>query len=51
MAIGLSSVTFTDQDDIIPQSGVEKILNIGVANTLAGNDIIIGTNGLTIDAG
>ena len=30
--------------------GVEKIFNIGVANTRAGNDIIIGTNDLTIDA-
>jgi hypothetical protein len=33
---------FTDQDDIVPSSGVERILNTGVANTLAGNDTITG---------
>jgi hypothetical protein len=27
MAIELSNLTFTDEDDIVPQSGVEKILN------------------------
>jgi hypothetical protein len=43
MAIELSTITFTDQDDIFPSSGVERILNTGVANTLAGNDTIIGT--------
>jgi hypothetical protein len=43
MAIELSSVMFTDQDDIVPQSGVEEILNTGIANTLAGNDRITGT--------
>jgi len=43
MAIELSTITFTDQDDIFPLSGVERILNTGIANTLAGNDTIIGT--------
>jgi hypothetical protein len=42
MAIELSSLTFTDQDDVVA-SGVEGILNTGIANTLAGNDLIIGT--------
>jgi hypothetical protein len=44
MAIELSSLTFTDEDDIVPASGVEEILNTGVANTLAGNDSITGTS-------
>jgi hypothetical protein len=43
MAIELSTITFTEQDDIVPVSGVEKIVNTGIANTLAGNDIITGT--------
>ena len=43
MAIELSNLTFTEQDDIVPASGVEQILNTGVANTLAGNDRITGT--------
>jgi Ca2+-binding RTX toxin-like protein len=43
MAIELSTITFTDGDDIFPPSGVERILNTGVANTLAGNDTITGT--------
>jgi len=43
MAIELSNITFTEQDDIVPASGVEEILNTGIANTLAGNDRIIGT--------
>ena len=43
MAIELSNLTFTEQDDIVPASGVEQILNTGVANTLAGNDSITGT--------
>ena len=45
MAIELSNITFTDQDDIVPLSGVERILNTGVANTLAGNDTITGFEG------
>jgi len=44
MAIELSSLTFTDQADIVPASGVAQILNTGTANTLAGDDIIIGTS-------
>jgi hypothetical protein len=42
MAIELSNLTFTEQDDIVPASGVEEILNTGTANTLAGNDRITG---------
>ena len=42
MAIELSNLMFTDEDDIVPQSGEEQILNTGVANTLAGNDTITG---------
>jgi hypothetical protein len=42
MAIELSNLTFTDQDDIVPSSGMEQIVNTGVANTLAGNDRITG---------
>jgi hypothetical protein len=41
MAIELSNLTFTDRMILSP-SGVEEILNTGIANTLAGNDIIIG---------
>ncbi len=43
MTIELSNIPFTDQDDIVPASGVEQILNTGVVNTLAGNDRITGT--------
>jgi hypothetical protein len=43
MAIELSNLTFTNQADIVPVSGVDQILNTGVANTLAGDDIITGT--------
>jgi hypothetical protein len=45
MAIELSNLTFTDENDIVPASGVEQILNTGIANTLAGNDRITGTGG------
>ena len=48
MAIELSNITFTEQDDIVPASGIERILNTGIANTLAGNDIINGETGSTI---
>jgi hypothetical protein len=48
MAIELSNLTFTEQDDIVPASGVEEILNTGIANTLAGNDIITGTEQLIL---
>ena len=37
-------MTFTDQDDVVPASGVEQILNTGIANTLAGNYTINGRN-------
>jgi hypothetical protein len=43
MTIELSNVTFTEQDDIVPASGMEQIVNSGIANTLAGNDRIDGT--------
>jgi len=42
MTIELSNLTFTEQDDIIPASGEEIIVNTGIANTLAGNDSITG---------
>jgi hypothetical protein len=42
MAIELSNLTFTEQDDIVPVSGEEQIVNTGVANALAGNDTITG---------
>ena len=38
MAIELSTITFTEQDDVVPLSGVEIILNNGITNTFAGND-------------
>jgi hypothetical protein len=44
MAIELSNLTFTEQDDVVPASGVDAIVNTGIANTLAGNDIINATN-------
>src|SRR6476620_2500542 len=43
MAIEPSSLTFTNQADVVPPSGVEEISNTGMANTLAGNDIITST--------
>jgi len=44
MVIHLSTLTFTDQDDIVPASGVDFIFfNGGIVNTLAGDDIITGT--------
>jgi hypothetical protein len=45
MAIELSNLRFTEQDDIVPASGVEEIVNTGIANTLAGNDTINGRGG------
>jgi hypothetical protein len=45
MTIELSNLTFTEQDDIVPQSGEEEIRNEGIANTLAGNDTINGRGG------
>jgi hypothetical protein len=43
MVIELSNLTFTDQADVVPVSGVEEISNTDLANTLAGNDRITGT--------
>jgi hypothetical protein len=43
MVIELSNLTFTDQDDIVPASGVEQIVNTGIANALTGDDRITGT--------
>ena len=44
MTIELSNLTFTNQDDIVPwYSAEEAIRNTGIANTLAGNDIITGS--------
>jgi len=43
MTIELSNLTFTNGADVVPASGVEEILNTGIANTLAGDDIITGT--------
>jgi hypothetical protein len=45
MTIELSNIIFTDQDDIVPASGVEEIINTSLANTLAGDDVITGTGG------
>jgi hypothetical protein len=42
MAIELSNLTFTELEDIVPASGVAQILNTGIANTLAGDDRILG---------
>src|SRR4028119_1171170 len=50
MVLDLSSIWFTDQDDIVPESGYEEqILNTGIVDTYAGNDSITGTgiNGYT----
>jgi hypothetical protein len=43
MASKLSNLTFTNEDNIVPPSAVEQILNTEIANTLAADDIIIGT--------
>jgi len=44
MPIELSSITFTEQGDFVDESGDEEILNSGAANTLAGNDLIVGNS-------
>jgi hypothetical protein len=49
MALELSNLMFTDQADVVPPSGMDGILNTGIANTLAGNDIILGTKETKID--
>ncbi len=48
MTIELSNLTFTEQDDIVPASGIEKIFNTAIANTLAGNDKITGESGSNV---
>ena len=40
MALELSNIIFTDQDDSVTYGG---IVNTGIANTLAGNDVITGS--------
>jgi hypothetical protein len=40
MAIELSNLIFSDQNDIVSPFGEEEIVNTGTANTLAGNDTI-----------
>jgi len=46
MALELSTITFTDQADIVPPSGEKEVLiNTGIANTLAGDDILNGETG------
>jgi hypothetical protein len=43
MAINLSTLTFTNQADIVPDAGTTaEIINTDTANTLAGNDTITG---------
>jgi hypothetical protein len=49
MAIELSNIIFTDQDDFVPLFGTEQIVNTGIANTLAGDDVITGI--VTQDSG
>jgi len=45
--LDLSYITFTDQDDTVPQSGKAVIRNsYSIVNTLAGNDIINADNEL-----
>ena len=47
MAIELSNLMFTEQGDIVPLDEEENIYNNGITNTLAGNDLIIGTSDFT----
>jgi hypothetical protein len=47
MALDLSSVKFTNQDDLAPASGTAEIVNSAVVDTLNGNDVITG-NGQTL---
>lgn len=54
MAIELSSLTFTNKSDVVPDFGVEEIINTGLANTLSGKDSMLGSGilrGLTNDSG
>ena len=43
MTIQLSTITFTDEDDIVPLFEEDAIVNTDTANTLGGNDLITGT--------
>ncbi len=49
MTIYLSYLTFTDQDDIVPMSGTDRIRTSGIVNTLAGNDVINASNEINND--
>jgi hypothetical protein len=56
MTIELSTITFTEQADIVPLSGMDEITNAyyddRIVNTLAGDDIITGTfTGIQTDSG
>jgi hypothetical protein len=44
MPIELSGITFTEQGDFVGLSGEGEILNNAFANTLAGNDLIVGNS-------
>jgi hypothetical protein len=44
MAIELSNLTFTDENDIVSASGHEQIVNTEIAHTLDGNDEITGSS-------
>jgi hypothetical protein len=50
MPIELSGITFTEQDDFVAESGEQEILNNGFANTLAGNDLIVGNSENSINS-
>jgi hypothetical protein len=51
MAIELSNITFTEQDDIVPSSEVEeRLINTGIANSLAGNDSLTSRGAFSIEA-
>ena len=43
MAIELSTITFSFLGDVVPLSGADQLVNTGMADTFAGNDILIGT--------
>ena len=44
IVIDLSTLLFSNKADIVPLLGTAEIINTGIANTLAGNDIITGTS-------
>jgi hypothetical protein len=47
MVIELSDIIFTDQDDVVPVSGVAQIFNTRVANTLDNDDFITSYGGFS----